>query len=66
MGEMKLVPVGLIPQWLHQEQRIKEILEAMHRYVSEGVPVPLEWQKELEILLSVQRVHRKNKTQEGE
>lgn len=40
-------PVGLRPKSVVDQERIIEILEAMHRYVKVGKEVPYEWQQEL-------------------
>lgn len=43
----KITPVGLRPKSIVASLRIKEILEAMNRYVEVGEKVPLDWQNEL-------------------
>jgi hypothetical protein len=46
-------PIGLKPQWLHIEQRIQEIIEAMAR-CADVKPVPAAWVAELRDLLQQQ------------
>lgn len=40
-------PLGLIPRFIRDEARVKEILEAIGRYNENGKPVPIEWLDEL-------------------
>lgn len=40
-------PLGLRPQWIWVEMRIKEIEEAMERYRLKNRPIPEEWDLEL-------------------
>jgi hypothetical protein len=40
-------PLGLIPLWLHREQRRNDLLAAMHRYIKVGKIIPDEWRDEL-------------------
>lgn len=47
INEMHKPPLGLKPRRLVVEARIKEILEAMSRYVDEGRVVPEYWHDEL-------------------
>jgi len=48
-------PIGLRPRWIVQSLRIREILEAIDRYVSAGKPIPKEWSDELNELFAAQR-----------
>jgi hypothetical protein len=45
-AEIKKPPLGLIPKWLRQEERLKEIREAMLRYLEADVEIPEEWIEE--------------------
>jgi hypothetical protein len=37
-------PIGLMPEWRHKELRLKEIKEAIERYLRENQqPIPLSW-----------------------
>lgn len=36
-------PIGIIPEWLWKERRLKEIREAIKRYVDAKLPVGLDW-----------------------
>jgi len=40
-------PLGLVPRWMHDSQRVGEILEALMRYNEAGKPFPQEWLDEL-------------------
>jgi hypothetical protein len=40
-------PLGLQPQSIHDNLRVKDILAAMQRYVAANKPVPNEWLEEL-------------------
>lgn len=48
--ETKNPPIGLMPLWLHREQRYTEIRNAMDRYIDAGMPIPKEWRNELQTL----------------
>lgn len=48
-------PLGLRPRWIVDALRIREILEAMDRYNSAGVPIPTDWSDELNELFEAQR-----------
>lgn len=39
-------PIGLIPKTIWLELRIKEIVEAMNRYIDVNKPVPTTWVEE--------------------
>lgn len=39
-------PLGLIPRWLHREQRLNEIIAAMSRYIYAGMQLPIDWVEE--------------------
>ncbi len=43
-------PIGLKPEWLHKEIRLKEINEAIDRYIEANQPVPLDWIVEQRII----------------
>lgn len=36
-------PLGLMPEYLHKEQRLSEIKEAIQRYLDAQKPVPIQW-----------------------
>jgi uncharacterized FlaG/YvyC family protein len=36
-------PIGLKPRFIHNEQRIHEIVEAMNRYIQVNKQIPIEW-----------------------
>lgn len=46
-------PLGLKPAWVHKRERMREILEAMERYINAspcGQKMPQEWFDELSAL----------------
>lgn len=45
-------PIGLKPEWLWKEERRKEIVGAISRYLESGMKVPDEWINEYNKLLS--------------
>ena len=48
--QIKKPPLGLMPRWLHNKRRKREIVEAMLRYIDAGVAIPNEWIQELQDL----------------
>lgn len=40
-------PLGLVPRFIRDEERVREIIEALGRYNDVGKPVPQEWLNEL-------------------
>ena len=52
----KQPPVGLKPRWLHEEQRLKEVKEAILRYIDAGVAIPKEWMEEYEELIQSKHI----------
>lgn len=43
-------PLGLMPRKIHIEHRIKDILDACHRYIRSGLTPASEWINELAVL----------------
>lgn len=52
-------PLGIMPLWLHREQRLEEINKAIDRYNAVGSDIPLKWLVERDELkdLIKQREH---------
>lgn len=51
-------PLGLVPRYIRQEERLKEINEALQRYITAVKPIPSEWVEEklyLEAILEVRK-----------
>ena len=44
---MNQPPAGIIPKYLHQEQRRDDLLEAINRYIADNRHVPEKWLQEL-------------------
>ena len=56
-------PLGLQPRWVMDEFRLTDIISAMHRYVCENKPIPLEWIEEM--IDITKRQHIRATTTEG-
>ena len=41
--ELETPPIGLVPKWIRDEQRKKEIIGVITRYVEHGKTPPKEW-----------------------
>ena len=41
-------PLGLRPEWIANEDRAKEIIEAVTRYINSSNIIPAEWMSELQ------------------
>lgn len=39
-------PVGIAPQWMHDEQRYRDLVDAIRRYLEGGYPINPLWIKE--------------------
>ncbi len=44
---VKKPPLGLVPRFIRDEQRAREIIDAILRYIDNGRPGPHEWIDEL-------------------
>lgn len=44
---VKKPPLGLVPRYIRDEQRAREIIDAILRYIDNDRPVPHEWIDEL-------------------
>lgn len=53
--EINRPPLGLIPKWIRQEERLKEVKEAMLRYLDANLEIPTEWGEEYEELIEALR-----------
>ncbi|MBR8344215.1 hypothetical protein [Burkholderia ambifaria] len=45
-------PLGLVPKYIHDERRMKDILGALERYSDASLPVPTEWVQELSSIIN--------------
>jgi hypothetical protein len=43
---MKKPPLGIVPRYINEERRRKEICDAVLRYAFEQMPIPQEWLEE--------------------
>lgn len=46
-------PLGLVPKWVRDEERLKEIKEAIDRYTAEFKSIPSEWVVEYNSLVEI-------------
>lgn len=47
MATTSAPPIGLIPKFVRDQERAREVLAAIDRYVLAGKKVPREWMEEL-------------------
>lgn len=40
-------PLGVMPRFLHDELRMKDLTDAIRRYIEAGLAYPIEWEQEL-------------------
>ena len=48
---MEKPPIGLIPRWLHRDNRFIEVCGAIVRYYDAGIKIPLKWVEEYNDLI---------------
>ena len=51
MEELKLVPIGIIPKYIHDSKRLSELSKAIIRYSDAFLEIPLEWIEEYNQLI---------------
>lgn len=51
-------PIGILPRYIHEEQRIESIKGAMNKYINENKKFPTEWLEEYNELIG----RRENKS----
>lgn len=51
MKPTKQPPLGLMPKWLHDEMRLRELCEAIARRYDAGFEIPIEWVEEYNLLI---------------
>jgi len=44
--EVKKLPIGLIPRFIHDTTRLHKVRLAISRYYTAGVKIPIEWIEE--------------------
>lgn len=57
-------PLGVVPRWLHEEQRADALMGAMVRYYKAGIEYPVEWHHEYNELIV--RIDRRAKREREE
>jgi hypothetical protein len=50
-SKVRRLPIGVMPKFIWDEQRLKELREAIQRYADAGEYIPLDWVKEYNNLL---------------
>lgn len=60
---VKKPPLGLKPEWMHDENRTVEISVAITLYLGEGKEIPTEWVKEYNKLAKKCSTRAKSKLQ---
>lgn len=54
-GEWKKPPIGIMPRYIFISKRIRDIVEAMNRFIEVERDIPIEWVRELNDLLTEQK-----------
>lgn len=52
MIESEAPPLGIVPRWLHEENRAKALGAAFGRYSAKNMQIPVEWVHEYNELMS--------------
>lgn len=47
----KKPPLGVKPRWLHDEQRLQDLGGAIYRYLSDKMPIQIDWIEEYNEIL---------------
>ena len=47
----KKPPLGVKPRWLHEEQRLQDLGGAIFRYLSDKMPIQIDWVEEYNEIL---------------
>lgn len=45
-------PLGVMPNWLHNERRAEDLKAAINRYIDANCEIPTEWIEEYNLLIS--------------
>jgi len=53
---IKKPPIGLIPKHIHAELRLREVKDAIIRYIDAGLPTPKAWSDEYEELIKAKEL----------
>lgn len=49
-------PIGLIPKWVRERERLNEIREAIVRYYDAEMEIPIKWVEEYNELIKLTKV----------
>ncbi|MEC2240169.1 hypothetical protein CJ467_16350 [Bacillus velezensis] len=53
-------PLGVMPNWLHNERRAEDLKAAINRYIDANCEIPAEWIEEYNLLISSLRAEGVN------
>lgn len=48
-------PLGLMPRKIHQDNRFRDVADAINRYCNTGLKIPVKWVKEYNDLIKIKR-----------
>jgi hypothetical protein len=60
----KRPPLGVIPKWLHDEVRVKQLSIAIRRYALAGEIIPMQWVSEHNALIEDLKISVMDRTSE--
>lgn len=60
MSDYKLPPIGPVPRFIVEEQRAKELLDVIGRYMTSEYPISTEWRDELKYLVINHNIRCRN------
>lgn len=60
MSDYKLPPIGPVPRFIVEEQRAKELLDVIGRYMTSEYPISTEWWDELKCLVINHNIRCRN------
>ncbi|TII15272.1 hypothetical protein C6Y43_14115 [Bacillus subtilis] len=50
-SKINVPPLGVIPKWLHDENRVKDLKAAINRYLDDNHEISAEWIDEYNLLV---------------
>jgi len=56
---MEKPPIGLKPKWIHDLNRMAEVLESIARYARDQKPIPEEWLEEAHELMHAEKTRQR-------
>lgn len=55
---MEMPPIGIMPKWLHDFNRLRDVQCAIVRRYEAELPIPLEWVEEYNELVVAHKKHK--------